>query len=97
MGLFSFCINIGLLLFTLFLVCFALFMQKAIDKDGSGTISFSEFERAIRDKANISVRILPDNILKDIFDAIDTNKNGTLKRYRCIVGVHIPRLSLLRK
>lgn len=53
-------------------------LWKSIDKDGSGTLDFTEFKQAFRQKFRIHVREVSDPQLEHFFSLLDEDDSGTV-------------------
>ena len=61
---------------------------RIMDDDGSKTLSFAEFKKAMKDQCKFT--ILSDNDLRKLFDYFDTNGSGTIEYEEFIQGIRDP-------
>lgn len=67
---------------------------KEYDRDKSGWIEFEEFRQLIRRSAKTNYKILPDDMLHQLFDAIDDEKCGEVATEDLISWLESPDTSL---
>eukprot|EP01050_Picozoa_sp_SAG11_P003979 SAG11_NODE_241_length_11781_cov_8.401900_5_plen_159_part_00 len=48
------------------------------DRNNDGTLEFDEFRRAIRKDGKLQDYLMPDVVLRDIFDAVDSDHDGQI-------------------